>query len=148
MNGWLRRLRGALGMGLTWAVGWALVGGVIELITNFVPGWNGALVDMWPQTLAIPAFFGGAAFSVVLAVAGRRRTFEELSLPRFLAWGAVGGVLLSIPVLALSGFATGAWVASGVVTSLCAASAAGTLGLARMAGSPASGPVGRIDAGR
>jgi hypothetical protein len=82
-------------------------------------------------------------FSTVLAVAGRNRRFDQLSLPRFAAWGAVGGVLMSLVPIAL--------VAAGVLTPdatvnvwrfaaellaplllLGAASASATLALARM----------------
>ena len=31
-----------------------------------------------------------------MGIAGRRRRFQELSLPRFAAWGAVGGLLLTL----------------------------------------------------
>ena len=120
-------------MGLTWAVGWAVIGGLIELITNFVTGWNGAVIDMWPQTLAIPGFLGGAAFSVVLGIAAGRRRFDELSMPRFAAWGALGGVLVSVPLLAVLGVGVPALVAAGIVTVLCTGSAAATLALARSA---------------
>lgn len=41
---WLRRIRGAVGMGLTWAIGWAIAG-----------------------------FVAGGIFSIVLGVAARRR---------------------------------------------------------------------------
>ena len=41
----------------------------------------------------------GATFSSVLGIAERRRTFEEMSLPRFAFWGAVGGLLLSMLLL-------------------------------------------------
>ncbi len=58
MKKWLRRIRGAVGMGLTWAAGWALVGVLIELFAD--P--SGSLVDMWVQTLAILGFLGGAVF--------------------------------------------------------------------------------------
>lgn len=133
MKTWIRRIRGALGMGVTWAVGWAVIGGLIELVTNFVPGWNGAVIDMWPQTLAIPGFLGGAAFSVVLGIAAGRRRFDELSMPRFAAWGALGGVLVSVPLLAVLGVGVPALVAAGIVTVLCTGSAAATLALARSA---------------
>lgn len=33
MSRWLRRIRGAVGMGVTWAVGWALVGVLIGVST-------------------------------------------------------------------------------------------------------------------
>jgi hypothetical protein len=83
MKKWLRRIRGAVGMGLTWAAGWAFVGVLIELLID--P--NGSLVDVWVTALAIPGFLGGAVFSAVLRIAEGRRRFDELSLPRFGAWG-------------------------------------------------------------
>lgn len=70
MKKWGRRIRAAVGMGLTWAVGWALVGGGIELIHNIWLNPLGSLVDIWPAALAYPAFLGGLAFSTVLGVAG------------------------------------------------------------------------------
>ena len=99
----LRRVRGMFGMGLIWAAGMAGVGGFIELLANILPGGFpfASRVDMWPQTLAIPGFLGGVIFSAVLMIAGGRRRFDELSLPRFAAWGALGGILL------------GAWGVSG-----------------------------------
>lgn len=140
----LRRIRGAFGMGLTWAAGWAFVGGLIELIANIIPGlgWT-SLIDIWPATLAIPGFLGGMVFSTVLAVAGRNRRFDQLSLPRFAAWGAVGGVLMSLLPIAL--VAAGGLTPDATVnvwrftaellaplTVLGAASASATLALARM----------------
>ena len=141
MKKWLRRIRGALGMALTWAVGGALVGGGIELIHNVWPNPLGALVDIWPAVLAYPAFVGGLAFSAVLGIAGRRRRFDELSLPRFAAFGAAGGVLVSLLPGALVGLGLATpnvpvWQIIGALigplTLGGAAAAAGTLALARM----------------
>jgi hypothetical protein len=96
--------------------------------------------------LAIPGFVGGALFSAVLGIAGRRRRFDELSLPRFAAWGALGGLLLSLVPAALVavGLASlggkailGLWQFTAVISAplmlLSAASAAGSLMLARRA---------------
>mgnify|MGYP003388614971 CR=1 FL=1 len=96
MKRWLGRVRGALGMGLLWAVGGAGIGGVIELLDNVLPGGlpMASRVDMWPQTLAIPGFIGGLIFAAVLMIAGGRYRFDELSIPRFTAWGAVAGLVL------------------------------------------------------
>ena len=132
MKKWLRRIRGTVGMGLTWAAGWALVGVLMELITGFLPGLDGALVDVWVG-LAYPGFFGGAAFSVVLGIAAGSRRFDEMSLPRFARWGALGGLLVSVPIMTASGFTPLSLVAASIVTLLCAGSAAGSLALARMA---------------
>ena len=107
MSSWLRRIRAAAGIGLIWAVGGALVGFGIEVIHNVWPNPLGALVDIWPA-LAYPAFFGGVVFSTVLGIAGRRRRFDELSLPRVAAWGALGGLLVSLIPAAM--------VAMGVMT--------------------------------
>jgi hypothetical protein len=149
MKKWLRRIRGAVGMGLTWAAGWALFGVLIGVASVLLPGlpWDAVfeVFDAPLPALAVPGFFGGAIFSAVLGVAGRRRSFEELSLPRFAAWGALGGLLLGLLPAALvaMGLATlgreglGLWRLTAVIsvplTLLSAASASGSLMLARMA---------------
>ncbi len=92
----LRRIRGAVGMGVTWAVAGFVVGGGIELIHNIWPNPIGSAFDIWPAVLAYPGFVGGVAFSVVLGVAGRRRRFDELSLPAVASWGALGGLIVSL----------------------------------------------------
>jgi hypothetical protein len=131
MTKWLKRVRGVFGMGLAWAVGGALVGGLIELIDNILPGAlpMASLVDMWPQTLAIPGFLGGVVFAVVLGIVGSRRRFGALSLPRFAAWGAVAGLLLG---------GLGVWAGAplyflGITTLGSVIAASGSLVLARMA---------------
>ena len=143
MNGWLRRIRGSIMMGLTWAVGWGLLGGVMELLANFIPPLN--VVDMWIQGLAIPGFVAGAVFAMVLQVAGRGRKVSELSLPRFAAWGAAGGLLLGGSLFLLSAASSGfpeLWLRTAVIlstlTAVSAASATATLALARMGEEPGS----------
>lgn len=140
MSTWLRRIRGAIGMGLTWAVGGALLGGVIELIHNIWPNPVGAAADIWPAVLAYPGFVGGVAFSVVLGVAGRSRRFDELSIPAVASWGALGGAMVSLVPAALTmlGLATPAVPVHEITLALLgpfalggAAAAAGSLALAR-----------------
>jgi hypothetical protein len=131
-----QRLRGALGLGVIWAIGGALVGGLIEGILNILPGSDLLLgVDMWPAALAIPAFLAGIAFSGVLALAEGRRGFEELRLPRIAAWGALGGVMLGVGFgLPLVGLVVLATTSSSLAT--------GTLALARRGTPPAALPAG------
>ena len=105
MRGWLRRVRGAIGMGLTWAFGWAVGGLLIGVSSLLVPGlpWA-ALFEVFDAplpALAVPGFFAGVFFSAVLGIAARRRRFSELSLPGFAAWGALGGLLLILFPFAL-----------------------------------------------
>jgi hypothetical protein len=141
MKKWLRRIRGAVGMGLTWAAGWALVGVLIELIIEILPALPmGSLVDDWVGALAVPGFLGGLVFSAVLWIAESRRRFDELSLPRFGAWGAVGGLLLGM-LAAAAGVASavfpGLWLRAAIIigptTLLSAVSAVGSALLFRYA---------------
>jgi hypothetical protein len=149
MKTWLRRIRGAVGMGLAWAAGWALAGVLIGVASKLLPGlpWDSffEVFDAPLPALAIPGFFAGAFFSMVLGIAGRHRRFAELSLPRFAAWGAVGGLLLTLFPFALvavglasrEGSDLGAWqiiaAISGPFILLSAVSATGSLMLARKA---------------
>jgi hypothetical protein len=131
MKKFLRRIRGALGMGFVWGVGGLGVGGLIELLANILPGGFpiSSAVDMWPQLLAMVGFLGGAIFAIVLGIAGGRRRFDELSLPAFTALGAVAGLVLGALTLAL-----GAGVPFiAFTTVLSAIGAASSLMLARKA---------------
>jgi hypothetical protein len=109
----LKRIRGAIGMALTWAAGWAGAGVLIGVSSNLFPGlpWDRffEVFDAPLVMLALPGFLGGLIFSVVLGVAAREKTFDELSVPRFAALGAIGGLLLSLvpAALVVSGLASG-----------------------------------------
>ena len=95
MEKWLRRIRGAVGMGLTWAAAWCGAGVIFlsGLLVFGTPPVGTGLVEVVANSLllAVSGFIGGAAFSGVLGIAGGRRRFDEMSLPRFAGWGAVGG---------------------------------------------------------
>lgn len=96
MRSWMRRARGAIGLGLLWAVGGLGIAAALELLDNVAPAAHPLtrVVDMWPQTLAILGFLAGTLFGAVLGVAGARRGFDELSLPWLTACGAAAGLLL------------------------------------------------------
>ena len=146
MRQWVKRVRGAVGMGIVWAIGWAGFGlliGATSLVTPFLP-WDTFFkyFDAPLPTLGVPGFVCGAFFSVVVGVAGRRHRFQDLSVKRFAAWGALGGLLLSLVPAAFVLFGQGQlaeglslWKATAVICPpfmlLGAASAAGTLMLAR-----------------
>ena len=92
MTSWLRRLRGALGMGAIWAIAWALVGVGIGMASVLTPGlpWR-YFFDVFDAPLpamAVPGFFGGVCYALVLGTAARHRRFSELSLSRVALWGA------------------------------------------------------------
>ena len=97
----LKRIRGAIGMGLTWAAGWAVVGILIGISSRLFPDllpWDAFfnVFDAPLPALGVPGFIGGALFSIVLGIAGRGRKFSDLSVPAFAAWGAFGGLMLSL----------------------------------------------------
>ena len=132
MKKWLKRIRGTLGLGLTWAAAWAVVGALIGIV--FFGG--GINVELLANALlfAVSGFVGGVGFSGILALAGGRRTFDEMSLPRFAGWGALGGLLVSALLLSGgSGLTFTSALVVGVVTLMGAGSAAGSLALARRA---------------
>jgi hypothetical protein len=103
-----------------------------------VVGFGAADVP-FPLFFALLGFLAGVTFSGVLGIVEGRRRFDQMSLPRFAAWGAVGGLLLSgifVLAAALGGDTTPLehLVLLGPVFALSGAgSAAGSLALARRA---------------
>ena len=89
MRKWLRRTRGAIGMGVTWGAAWAGAGFVLAVATGFKAD------APFPLIFGVLGFIAGVTFSAFLMLTEGRRRFEEMSLPRFAAWGAAGGVVLS-----------------------------------------------------
>jgi hypothetical protein len=93
--------------------------------------------EMWFLIGAYPGFLGGVLFSVVLSIAERRRNLSELSVRRFGAWGAVAGLAVGVLPFLLGtpradiDVARLATVVIGSFTVMSAASAAGSLALAR-----------------
>ena len=136
MKRWLRRIRGVLGTGLTWAAGWSGVAFILSLLGFFGTAGSVQFYFVLAALWGVVGFVGGSIFSMVLAIAERRRTFDEMSLPRIASWGALGGVLLAIPWVTGAGPppTLGEIVGTGVVMALMGAgSAAGSLALARRA---------------
>lgn len=135
MKKWLRRIRGALLMGITWAVLWAPVGLLIGMIVD--P--TGAMDEPWIAVGTFPGFLGGVLFSTVFGIAARRRRLLDLSLRRVGAWGALAGVVLGMIPFAIGSNSSSmpTWqlfsIFVGFTTVLCTSSAVGTLALARRA---------------
>ena len=134
MKKWLKRIRGAFGMGLVWAVAWSGVGAILGLVVGVM---NGAPFDGLATVVfgyATMGFVGGVAFSTVLVIVEGRRRFDELSPPRFAGWGAVGGGLLAALMFTVGwGSTAGEVIFMGIMPLLGAGSAARSLALARRA---------------
>jgi len=89
MAKWLRRIRGAIGMGFTWGVAWSAAGLVMAAVFRFQAD------APFPIIFGVLGFIGGVIFSALLALTERRHRFDQMSLRRFAGWGATGGLLLS-----------------------------------------------------
>ena len=111
MGDLVRRLRGALGIGVTWGVLWAVIGLVLGVIVGIVspdqvePGEGPRKVA---AVLGLVGFLSGLGFAGLVFLAERRRTIHELSLGRVALWGVLGAA--SIPML------TGADPSMGLIT--------------------------------
>lgn len=96
----IRRLRGALGIGLTWGVLWIVVGSAIGVgIAIFQPedigpgeGFGRAL-----PIFGLVGFLSGLGFAILISLAERRRTIERLSGLRVMLWGVLGSA--AVPLL-------------------------------------------------
>ena len=132
----LRRIRGALGMGLTWAVAGGVAGTIVNL--GFLVRTGSRPDAPFPIMLGAFGFVAGVVFSAVLALVEGRRRFDQMSLPRFAAWGGgVGFALSATFFLAVSrgdpAFLRYFVVVGPVVAAAAAGCAAGSLALARRA---------------
>jgi hypothetical protein len=144
MRQWLQRIRGAVGMGLTWAAGWAPIGAVVGAVLHvLLPGTPiglGSVVALNATTFAVLGFVGGTIFATTLRLTEGHHRFDELSLPRFAGWGAVGGLILGAVAVTAglwgAGFGSLGAAMMGAATLLGAGSAAGSLALARRADDP------------
>jgi hypothetical protein len=135
---WLQRVRGAIGIGLTWAAGWAPIGAITGWVASAVFEFPiGVVAINYAVTFAVLGFLGGTIFSSVLRLAEGRRSFDQLSLPRFVTWGGLGGLLLGALAVTASLLGSGLTTLGAAIvaasTLLGAGSAAGTLVVARAA---------------
>ena len=132
MKQWARRIRAAIGMGLTWAAAWFGAGILLARVPGFYSDLPFALL------FAPLGFVTGIIFSGILVGIEGRRGFDRMSLSRFAGWGAVSGLLLSgifVVSAALRGGAVwGEFLVFGPPLAIASAvCAAGSLAVARRA---------------
>jgi FtsH-binding integral membrane protein len=126
---WLRRIRGAIGIGLTWGAAWAAVGSVPRWLFGFNTD------APFPLIFGVLGFIAGVIFSGVLMLTEGRRGFDEMKFSRFAAWGAVAGFLLSAIFTRAASLAWADALAIAPTFAVAGAiCASGSLALARRAG--------------
>ena len=129
MSTWLRRMRGTMGMGVTWAAAWSVVG----LVPRWVLGFTADAP--FPLVFGVFGFLAGVTFSGVFVLTEGRRRFDQMSLPRFAGWGAIGGLLLAALFARAASLGRGDLLVIAPTFALTSAlCAAGSLALARRAG--------------
>jgi hypothetical protein len=123
VTNWMKRVRGAIGIGLTWGAAWLGAGLIFMVIA--APHPENPFFVAW----GILGFIAGVTFATILGIVERRRLIDQLSLPRIAGWGALGGLALAG---IFAGGVTGQFWLLGPLFALAGAGcAAGTLGLAR-----------------
>ncbi len=129
MKRWMRRIRGAIGMGLTWAAAWFAAGMVLLVIV----GPDAADVP-FPLFFGLLGFLAGVTFSAILGMVERRRRFDQMSIRRFAIWGGVGGLLFSGIFVSAASLGLGTLAVLAPVFAISGATCAGgALALARRA---------------
>ena len=127
MKKWGRRIRAAIGMGLTWGAAWFGAGTLLARVPGFYSDLPFALL------FAPLGFVTGIIFSGILMVIDRGRSFDRMSLWRVAAWGAAIGLLLSAIFPALRGNWGELRVFAPCLATASAVAAAGSLAIARRA---------------
>ena len=93
MNAWVRRLRGALSLGVLGSLAGALVGAAWEVVSTLLSGAPILLESLSFWTL-LGATVGGASglgFSVLVGTLGAKMTLQRLSVRKAGLWGGVAG---------------------------------------------------------
>lgn len=97
----LRKLRGVIGISLTWGIVWAMIFTIIATIIGIVdpdsidPGEEPAMIGAMGGAFGLVS---GGVFGTLLAIAESGRAIRNLSLIRAAMWGTIGSALF--PLLA------------------------------------------------
>lgn len=141
MNQLARRLRGLLGVGLTWGTLWGLIGAAVGYVVGvFDPGtWTVANpVVEWALGMGAYGLVSGIGFGALLTLEEGSRRLRELSLKRVAVWGVLGSAAVPLVFGALGFFEAGTTLADvlgamGLTAALGGTFAPGAVAIARHA---------------
>ena len=110
MNRLVRKLRGLLGVGLTWGAVWSVIGAGIGTVLGVVApemwGWTSRVFE-WTIGLGLYGLVSGAGFGALLALREGHKTIFGVSLRRAAIWGVVGAAAAPLLFGALGAFEAG-----------------------------------------
>jgi hypothetical protein len=141
MDGFFRKARGLLGVGVTWGAVWAAIGaGVGALMGMASPEiwtWSNPIAE-WAFGIGVYGFVSGVGFGALLSLREGAKTLRELSLSRAAIWGGLGAVAVPLLFGALGTFGAGTTLmdvfgAMLVTAALGAMSAPASISIARRA---------------
>ncbi len=93
MRAFLRKCRGVLGIGVTWAVAWAAIFAALSIVVGIIDPDS---IDQGEGPLGLAriggifGFISGIVFGATLALADGRKVLSKLSVGRAALWGAIG----------------------------------------------------------
>lgn len=99
MNEQLRKLRGAMGIGLTWGALWAAVFAAISIIVGVV---KPEIIDQGEGPIRVGAIGGGiglvsgVAFGIVLSFAESGKAIRDIALGRAAIWGILASAIFPL----------------------------------------------------
>ena len=110
MNRLARRLRGLLGVGVTWGALWSVIGAGVGLVLGVVApevwGWTDRLFE-WTIGMGLYGLVSGVGFGSVLSLREGRKTVLDIPLRRAAIWGVVGAAAVPLLFGALGAFEVG-----------------------------------------
>lgn len=99
MNQFLKRLRGVIGLSLTWGALWAAIFTAIFLVIMAVDPVSIDPGETLSLGVAIGAAYGfvtGVSFSGLLLLGERGKSLRDISLVRAGAWGAIAAAVMPL----------------------------------------------------
>ena len=136
MNRIVRRLRGLLGVGVTWGALWSVIGAGVGLVLGIVApemwGWTDRFFE-WTIGMGLYGLVSGVGFGSLLALREGRRTMFEVSLRRTAIWGVMGSAAVPLLFGALGAFEAGTTIAEVLGAILVTAVLGGTFAPAAIA---------------
>ncbi len=110
MNRLVRRLRGLLGVGVTWGTLWSVIGAGIGLVVGVISPevWeNTNPIIEWAVGMGLYGFVSGIGFGSLLSLREGRKTILDISPRRAAIWGVAGAAAVPLLFGALGTFDAG-----------------------------------------